>query len=207
MYMIHNRRVCEKIQGELDAVIGRKRSPKLEDRNHLPYVEAVLSEIQRISNVAPLGIAHRTTETVQFQEYTIPKDTVMIVSLYSLNMDKNYWLDPEVFRPERFLNDNGEYIPHAEQFIPFGSGNGILRNSIYERQLINYFCFNCQSAIGKRRCMGENLAKASLFLYFATFMHAFDMIIPHGVSMPNTQPNDGITLQPKPFQLQLKSRF
>lgn len=55
--------------------------------------------------------------------------------------------------------------------------------------------------------MGENLAKASLFLYFATFMHAFDMIVPNGVSLPNTQPNDGITLQPKPFQLQLKLRF
>lgn len=66
---------------------------------------------------------------------------------------------------------------------------------------------SCNLSIGKRRCMGENLAKASLFLYFATFMHAFDMIIPSNVPMPNTQPNDGITLQPKPFQLQLKSRF
>lgn len=122
MYMIHNRRVCEKVQAELDAVIGRKRSPKLEDRNHLPYVEAVLSEIQRISNVAPLGIAHRTTETVQFQKYKIPKDTVILVSLYSLNMDKSYWHDPQIFRPERFLNDNGEYLPHAEQFFPFGLG-------------------------------------------------------------------------------------
>lgn len=55
--------------------------------------------------------------------------------------------------------------------------------------------------------MGENLAKASLFLYFATFMHAFDMIVPNGIPLPNTQPNDGITLQPKPFQLQLKPRF
>lgn len=212
MYMIHNRRVCDKTQAELDGVIGRKRSPKLEDRNHLPYVEAVLSEIQRISNVAPLGIAHRTTESVQFQEYVIPKDTVMLVSLYSLNMDRNYWHDPEVFRPERFLNDNGEYIPHAEQFFPFGLGKPINIFPLY----YYYFCFPFIQpltsvcfvfAIGKRRCMGENLAKASLFLYFATFMHAFDMIVPNGVSMPNTQPNDGITLQPKPFQLQLKPRF
>lgn len=55
--------------------------------------------------------------------------------------------------------------------------------------------------------MGENLAKTSLFLYFATFMHSFDMIVPDGVSLPNTQPIDGITLQPKPFQLQLIPRF
>lgn len=122
MYMVHNRRVCEKVQNELDAVIGRKRLPNVQDRNHLPYVEAVLSEIQRIANVAPLGIAHRTTETVQFRDYKIPQGTVCLVSLYSLNMDKTYWHDPEVFRPERFLNENGEYLSHAEQFFPFGLG-------------------------------------------------------------------------------------
>lgn len=122
MYMIHNRRVCDLVQMELDAVIGRKRFPTLQDRCHLPYVEAVLSEIQRISNVAPLAIAHRSTEDAQFRQFVIPKDTIVLVSLYSVNMDKEYWEDPEIFRPERFLNANGEYIPHAEQFFPFGLG-------------------------------------------------------------------------------------
>lgn len=61
-------------------------------------------------------------ENTQFREYIIPKDTVMLVSLYSLNMDKDYWHDPAIFRPERFLNENGEYISHAEQFLPFGLG-------------------------------------------------------------------------------------
>lgn len=122
MYMIHNRRVCDKVQAELDAVIGRKRYPTSQDRTQLPYVEAVLSEIMRISNVAPLAIAHRTIETTQFRQYLIPSDTVILVSLYSLNMDKDYWKDPENFRPERFLNENDEYIPHSEQFFPFGLG-------------------------------------------------------------------------------------
>lgn len=55
--------------------------------------------------------------------------------------------------------------------------------------------------------MGENLAKTSLFLFFATFMHSFNMLIPDGTHLPDIQPNDGITLQPKPFQIQLQSRF
>lgn len=122
MYMIHNRRVCDQVQAELDAVIGQKRFPNLQDRTHLPYVEAVLSEILRFSNVAPLGIAHRTTENTNFKEYVIPKDTVILMSLYSLNMDEDYWHDPNIFRPERFLNENGVYISHAEQFLPFGLG-------------------------------------------------------------------------------------
>lgn len=125
MYMIHNRQVSDKVQAELDAVIGQKRFVNLQDRNHLPYVEAVLSEILRFSNVAPLGIAHRTTENTQFKEYMIPKNTVILMSLYSLNMDKDYWHDPLIFRPERFLNENGEYLPHVEQFLPFGLGEWI----------------------------------------------------------------------------------
>lgn len=120
--MTHHKEVCDKVQAELDAVIGRKRFPNAKDRNHLPYVEAVLSEILRFSNVAPLGIAHRATECSKINEYTIPEDTVVLVSLYSLNMDKDYWKDPGIFRPERFLNSNGEYIQHAEQFFPFGLG-------------------------------------------------------------------------------------
>lgn len=55
--------------------------------------------------------------------------------------------------------------------------------------------------------MGENLAKTGVFLFFATFMHAFHMIVPNGIPLPNTQPDDGITLQPKPFRMQLKPRF
>lgn len=126
MYMIHNKHICDKVQSELDAVIGRKRLPNSKDRNHLPYVEAVLSEILRFSNVAPLGIAHRAIESTTLQQYTIPKDTVMLVSLYSLNMDKAYWIDPENFRPERFLDANGDYLQHAEQFFPFGLGTAIV---------------------------------------------------------------------------------
>lgn len=60
---------------------------------------------------------------------------------------------------------------------------------------------------GKRRCMGENLAKASLFLFFATFMHSFKMFVPDSIPLPNIQPNDGITLQPKPFRIRLQPRF
>lgn len=39
----------------------------------LNYLEAVLMEVQRHSNVAPLAIAHRTIRKTSLQEYTIPK--------------------------------------------------------------------------------------------------------------------------------------
>lgn len=58
--------------------------------------------------------------------------------------------------------------------------------------------------LGRRRCMGENLAKCSLFLFFASFMHAFDF---QAKEMPAIEGYDGITISPYPFKLILKSRF
>lgn len=65
---------------------------------------------------------YRCMDTIKFCNFVIPKDTLALVSLYSLHMDENYWRDPFVFRPERFLDEYGAFI-HHENFMPFGSGN------------------------------------------------------------------------------------
>lgn len=63
----------EKVQAEIDDVIGQSRQPSVMDRAGMPYTDAVLHEIQRIGNIAPLSLPRITTRTVQIGEYTIPK--------------------------------------------------------------------------------------------------------------------------------------
>lgn len=55
--------------------------------------------------------------------------------------------------------------------------------------------------------MGENLAKSSSFLLFASFMHAFEMEVPVDVESPDDMGLDGITISPKPFKALLKPRY
>lgn len=55
-----------------------------------------------------------------------------------------------------------------------------------------------------RRCIGENLAKSSLFLFFSTFLHFFN-VEPAG-ELPDVVGRDGITLSPKPFKVKLTGR-
>jgi methyl farnesoate epoxidase / farnesoate epoxidase len=121
IYLIHNPRVQVRLRKEMDAVIGRERLPCLNDRPLLPYTEATICEIQRLSTVAPLGIVHRNLAATTLAGHFIPKNTLAIASLYSLHLDQKYWGDPFAFRPERFLDNNGVLMQH-EYFMPFGAG-------------------------------------------------------------------------------------
>lgn len=54
--------------------------------------------------------------------------------------------------------------------------------------------------------MGENLARSSLFLFFTSFFHYFDVILPEDDPIPDIEGLDGITLSPKPYKAFLKIR-
>lgn len=36
------------------------------------------------------------------------QNTILFYNLYAMYNDKTFWKDPENFRPERFLNENGD---------------------------------------------------------------------------------------------------
>lgn len=64
---------AEKVQAEIDHVIGQTRQPQMEDRTHLPYTYAVIHEVQRFANVLafiPPRVACRDTTVAG---YLIPK--------------------------------------------------------------------------------------------------------------------------------------
>ncbi|KAL8194652.1 UNVERIFIED_CONTAM: hypothetical protein K2H54_027981 [Gekko kuhli] len=73
LYMMAFPEVQEKCQVEITNVHGNNPFIKYEDRDKLPYTNAVIHEIQRFANVGPLGIPHATIKDVQLLGYTIPK--------------------------------------------------------------------------------------------------------------------------------------
>ncbi|XP_078588758.1 cytochrome P450 2U1-like [Branchiostoma floridae x Branchiostoma japonicum] len=174
LYMTLNPDIQHKVQEELDAVVGESL-PALSHRSQLPYVNACLQEVMRIRPVGPLAIPHATTEAVKLREYDIPKGTQVLPNLYSLHMDPAYWPYPDRFDPERFLDAEGNVINKPESYLPFGGG--------------------------RRGCLGEQLARMELFLFFTTLLQSFTFKPPEDAPPPNADGILGLTLTPHPFQL------
>ncbi|XP_048950902.1 cytochrome P450 2B4-like isoform X3 [Canis lupus dingo] len=115
--------VAAKVQAELDAVVGQSRTPRLGDREHLPYTNAVLHEIQRFISVLPLGLPRALTRDTHLHGYFLPKGTFVIPLLVSSHRDPTQFKDPDCFNPTNFLDDKGEFQTN-DAFMPFAPGLG-----------------------------------------------------------------------------------
>ena len=91
----------------------------------LPYTEAVIHELLRITSVTSGGLLHSTTENVQFEGYYLPKGTIILPNLYGCQHDEATWGDPDVFRPERWLTDDETKFVKDDRSIPFSIGKRI----------------------------------------------------------------------------------
>ncbi|KAJ8406483.1 hypothetical protein AAFF_G00300570 [Aldrovandia affinis] len=164
------------IQGkEIDRVVGNGRPPTLEDRLQMPYMEAVLHEVLRFCNVVPLGIFRATSGDALVRGYSIPRGTLVIANLYSVHFDEKYWSRPDVFSPERFLDSHGNFV-RREAFLPFSLGKW------------------------RRHCLGEQLARMEMFLFFTMLLQRFSLQFPPG-PVPSLTAKLGMTLQPLPYSI------
>ncbi|XP_062868683.1 vitamin D 25-hydroxylase isoform X2 [Trichomycterus rosablanca] len=120
--------IQDKVHKEIDSVLNG-RPPTLEDKQRMPYVEAVLHETLRFCNIVPLGIFRATSQDTVVHGYTIPKGTMVITNLYSVHFDEKYWSNPGVFCPERFLDVNGNFVK-LDAFLPFSVGVIVLASSL-----------------------------------------------------------------------------
>uniref|UniRef100_A0A665UG03 Uncharacterized protein n=1 Tax=Echeneis naucrates TaxID=173247 RepID=A0A665UG03_ECHNA len=175
LFMAKYPKIQDQVQDELSRVIG-SRQVQLADRKNLPFTDAVVHETQRLANIAPMALPHKTSQDVTFQGHFIKKGTTVYPLLTSVLLDETEWERPQSFYPAHFLDNDGNFVKR-DAFLPFSAG--------------------------RRACLGEGLARMELFIFFSTLLQHFRFTPPPGVSEDELDltPRYGLTLTPTPHKL------
>ncbi|XP_071508807.1 cytochrome P450 2U1-like [Diadema antillarum] len=173
-YLAVHTDVQQKVHDEIKKIVGDQQV-SMSHRGQLPYTEATVLEIQRLASVAPI-VPRMTVKDTSAGGQNIPEGTEVLLNLWSLHRDPDVWTDPDKFNPERFLEDDGTVVKQPKNFLPFSAG--------------------------KRVCMGEQLAKMELFLFFTTIMQQVKFSLPPSESVSFEGFMD-LTRDPAPFGIQI----
>jgi steroid 17alpha-monooxygenase/17alpha-hydroxyprogesterone aldolase len=181
-YLIKYPDVQERLQRELDDVIGSNRPPKWAERQELPYLQAFLAEALRSSSVMPLGIPHQAMCDSTIGPYQVPKGTTVLLNIYAIHQDPEVWENPMDFNPDRFLDDHGCFsAERATGLVSFG--------------------------LGHRSCPGEVLAKMEFFIFTSHLLQKFKFKRDEGHVLPETSDcSFGIVMRPAPFRVCVSAR-
>ena len=97
-----------------------------------------------------------------------------------MTQDTSLWgSDVDTFNPDRFIDANGNFKNEWWDFT-FGTG--------------------------RRKCLGESVARVENFLFFANLMKKFKLEVPDGLERPTVEPMDGMAIGPKHFSVKLTIR-
>ncbi|XP_072035591.1 cytochrome P450 2U1-like [Amphiura filiformis] len=146
LYLIANPDIQLRVQNEIDHVVGRNRLPRLADKSQMPYTQATIHDVQRISSVPIMGLPHMASRDTTVKGYTIPQGSIVVPNIFKVDHDPVAWNQPWELKPERFIDENGTFCP-SENVMPF--------------------------SVGRRSCIGENLAKMELFIFVSHLLHQF----------------------------------
>ncbi|KAG6554996.1 hypothetical protein Mapa_003581 [Marchantia paleacea] len=177
VHIVTHLRVKEKVQQELDTVVGSKRLVEESDLPNLKYLEACVKEVLRLHPPSPMLLPHESSSACTIAGCHIPKYTQLYINAYAIGRDATVWQNPDTFWPERFTESNPKFKPmevipggvntHFE-FIPFGWG--------------------------KRSCPGVNLGYLAVRMSLATILQCFDLRLPPGVADVDMQETYGISV-------------
>ena len=103
------------------------------------------------------------------------QDTQLLHFFYSAHHDRSIYEDPHIFNPSRHLDQSGKFAPKVSNFF-FG--------------------------LGKRRCIGEALARQEMFLVLASIVQKFKV----KVEGPTEDYVPGMVVYPAPCKVTFEMR-
>ncbi|XP_043497209.1 cytochrome P450 4C1-like [Polistes fuscatus] len=138
--------VQERIREEVNSVMNQENfKMTVSTLGEFSYLERCIKESLRLYPSVHFVFRY-LTEDMQLKKYLIPAGTNVRVNIFHLHRNPEFWPNPDVFDPDRFLPEN-----------------------INKR---NAFCFIPFSA-GLRNCIGQKYAMYEIKLMVAHILHNF----------------------------------
>ncbi|CAK7233253.1 hypothetical protein SCUCBS95973_008532 [Sporothrix curviconia] len=178
---------------EIDAVLGvfgdatsasGPRLPTFEDRPALARLDRFLQEVHRSLPLNPLVIPHKSLRENEYHGMRIPAGSLVLANTKAMAADPRVYQDPDTFDPDRYVS-----AANGGRGEPYPNGN---------------FGF------GRRKCPGNFLAMATVYMFLATLLAVYEVEMVIGPDGNLIEPQPAVTIglggHPAPFQCQLKLR-
>ncbi|KAM3917967.1 cholesterol 24-hydroxylase-like isoform 1-T1 [Leptodactylus fuscus] len=165
--------ILEKVQAEVDEVIGAKRDLEYDDLGKLQYLSQVLKETLRLYSTAP-GTTRAIEEEITIEGVKIPPKVSLMFNSYVMGRMQQFFPDPLVFNPDRF---------HPDAPKPYFS----------------YFPFS----LGPRTCIGQVFAQMEAKVVMAKLVQRYQFELVEGQSFAimdsgTLRPMDGVICRLRP---------
>ncbi|XP_022737737.1 geraniol 8-hydroxylase-like [Durio zibethinus] len=149
---------------ELKQNIGQGNLVDESDAACLPYLQAVVKETLRLHPPVPFLLPRKAEADIEIHNFIVPKGAQVLVNAWAIGRDPNFWEEPDLFLPERFIGSEMDVRGRDFRLIPFGAG--------------------------RRICPGLPLAKRMLPLMLGTLVHSFDWELEDGVTPESLNMDD-----------------
>jgi hypothetical protein len=177
VYVAYYKNYQKRVHDEIDGCIGIESTISFDNAKlKTPFIFAFLYETMRYHCAGPILIPRSNAKDVKFNGFDIPKDSMILLNMWSCMRDPLYWENPNEFNPMRFLDQNGQIKIDNPAMLAFSAG--------------------------KRACLGEELARTEMFLIFTNILQKLRLNIvnkPDGV-------NFGLNISPKNILLSFEFR-
>lgn len=161
---------------EIDTVLGGD-CPTYDNIDDLGLTQRIVTETLRL--YPPVHtIPRRSTQDIEINDYLIPSDEEVHLSIIAVHRDERFYDDPMTFRPDRWTDNFEEELPEYA-FVPFGGG--------------------------RRTCIGREFARLEATLVLATIGQQWELVWDGGDTALTMEPE--ITIKTKnglPIQVQAR---
>ncbi|XP_058762950.1 isoleucine N-monooxygenase 2-like [Vicia villosa] len=182
--LLNQPELLQKATAELDTVVGKNRLVQESDIPKLNFLKACARESFRLHPITDLSPPHFAINDTIVGNLLIPKGSYVLLGRTGLGRNPKVWTEPNKFKPERHLKNDGPDITLIEPDLRFMS-----------------------FSTGRRGCPGSILGTTMAIMLLARLLQGFTWSIPPNIPRINLAEAEGLLYPADPLTVIAKPRL